>query len=131
MIITNENIEILAAKCYTNQNCLDKEEFLEDFSRLKYIKRLVKRYKKTGELKERLILNHMVIMFNVFENRSCVQMLFFKMYDCLDVIKPFLLLMNRLPDEVEVNKYTYYTSDITMDQNVVNTLRNNVLCQKQ
>ena len=60
MIITEENLEIFAAKYYTNPNCTDKEEFLEDFSRIKYIKRLFRRYKKTGELKERLILNHLV-----------------------------------------------------------------------
>lgn len=131
MIITDENIEVVAAKFYTNQNCLDKEEFLEDFSRLKYIKRLIKRYKKTGDLKERLILNHIVILFNVFDNSGCQKLLFFKLYDCLDVLKPFLLLLNRLPDTVEINNYTYYTSDIKMDQNVIEVLRKNVLCQKQ
>ena len=131
MIITEENLEIIAAKYYMNPNCLDKEEFIEDFSRIKYIKRLIRRYKKTGELKERLILNHIVILFNVFENTGCQKLLFFKLYKELDVLKPFLILINRLPEKIEINNKVYHTSDITMDQKIVDLLRKNVLCPRQ
>jgi hypothetical protein len=130
MIITEENLEIFAAKYYTNPNCTDKEEFLEDFSRIKYIKRLFRRYKKTGELKERLILNHLVILFNVFSNTGCQKLLFFKLQENLDVLKPFLITINRLPKKIEINNKTFYTSDISMDQNIVEILRKQVLCQQ-
>lgn len=130
MIFTEENLEIFAAKYYTNPNCTDKEEFLEDFSRIKYIKRLFRRYKKTGELKERLILNHLVILFNVFENTGCQKLLFFKLQENLDILKPFLITINRLPKKIEINNKTFYTSDISMDQNIVEILRKQVLCQQ-
>ena len=71
MILSEKNLELFAAKCYTNNNCIDIDEFKEDFNRLKYIKRLVKRYEVYGELRERLILNHLVIMYNTFENKDC------------------------------------------------------------
>jgi hypothetical protein len=130
MIITEENFELIAAKYYINPNCTDKEEFLEDFSRIKYIKRLFRRYRKTGELKERLILNHLVILFNVFENTGCQKLLFFKLQRNLDILKPFLITINRLPKKIEINNKTFYTSDISMDQNIVEILRKQVLCQQ-
>lgn len=130
MIITEENFELIAAKYYINPNCTDKEEFLEDFSRIKYIKRLFRRYRKTGKLKERLILNHLVILFNVFENTGCQKLLFFKLQGNLDILKPFLITINRLPKKIEINNKTFYTSDISMDQNIVEILRKQVLCQQ-
>jgi len=130
MIITEENFELIAAKYYINPNCTDKEEFLEDFSRIKYIKRLFRRYRKTGDLKERLILNHLVILFNVFENTGCQKLLFFKLQGNLDILKPFLITINRLPKKIEINNKTFYTSDISMDQNIVEILRKQVLCQQ-
>ena len=130
MIITEENFELIAAKYYINPNCTDKEEFLEDFSRIKYIKRLFRRYRKTGELKERLILKHLVILFNVFENTGCQKLLFFKLQGNLDILKPFLITINRLPKKIEINNKTFYTSDISMDQNIVEILRKQVLCQQ-
>ena len=64
MILTELNIELYAAKGYENPNCVSIEEFVEDFNRLRYIKRLIRRYSQNGELKERLILNHLVILYN-------------------------------------------------------------------
>ena len=61
MIITDSTFEIIAAKYYNNPNCIEKEEFLEDFNRFRYVKRLIKKYRNGGELKERLILNHLVV----------------------------------------------------------------------
>ena len=100
MILTENNLELFAAKCYINNNCIDVEEFKEDFNRIKYIKRLVKRYEVYGELRERLILNHLVIMYNVFEGTACTRMIFYKMRNSLPIITPFLLLLKRLPREV-------------------------------
>ncbi len=124
MILTEDNLELFAAKCYINNNCIDIEEFKEDFNRLKYIKRLVKRYEVYGELRERLILNHLVIMYNVFENKDCTRMIFYKLRLSLPVIVPFLLLLKRLPKEVyNHDNKIIHTSDILMDQEVIKKLR--------
>lgn len=124
MILTEDNLELFAAKCYINSNCIDIDEFKEDFNRLKYVKRLVKRYEVYGELRERLILNHLVIMYNVFENEGCTRMLFYKLRNSLPVITPFLLLLKRLPREVlDRDNKIIYTTDITMDQDVIKVLR--------
>ena len=131
MIIRDSTFEIIAAKYYNNPNCIEKEEFLEDFNRFRYVKRLIKKYRNGGELKERLILNHLVILYNVFDSVGCNKLLFFKLQDNLDVLKPFLVLLNRLPSKIEINKNTIYTSDVPMDQFVVSKIRKSVLCHKQ
>lgn len=124
MILTEDNLELFAAKCYINNNCIDIEEFKEDFNRLKYIKRLVKRYEVYGELRERLILNHLVIMYNVFEGKDCTRMIFYKLRQSLPIIVPFLLLLRRLPKELyDQDNKLVYTSDIAMDQEVIRKLR--------
>ena len=124
MILTEDNLELFAAKCYINNNCIDIEEFKEDFNRLKYIKRLVKRYEVYGELRERLILNHLVIMYNVFEGKDCTRMIFYKLRQSLPIIVPFLLLLKRLPKELyDQDNKLVYTSDIAMDQEVIRKLR--------
>ena len=124
MILTEDNLELFAAKCYINNNCIDIEEFKEDFNRLKYIKRLVKRYEVYGELRERLILNHLVIMYNVFEGKDCTRMIFYKLRQSLPIIVPFLLLLKRLPKELyDQDNKLIYTSDIAMNQEVIRKLR--------
>ena len=124
MILTEDNLELFAAKCYINNNCIDIEEFKEDFNRLKYIKRLVKRYEVYGELRERLILNHLVIMYNVFEGKDCTRMIFYKLRQSLPIIVPFLLLLRRLPKELyDQDNKLIYTSDIAMNQEVIRKLR--------
>lgn len=128
MNLTEATLELYAAKYYNNPNCIDKEEFLEDFNRLKYIKRLVKRYKQTGELKERLILNHLIILYNTFESKPCTRMLFFKLKENFSVIKPFLILLNRLPEKLLLeNKQYLYFADIPLDNYVVEQIRKNIL----
>ena len=75
MILSEKNLELFAAKCYINNNCIDIDEFKEDFNRLKYIKRLVKRYEVYGELRERLILNHLIVIFNMFGIEAALNIL--------------------------------------------------------
>lgn len=128
MLLTEATLELYAAKYYNNPNCIDKEEFLEDFNRLKYIKRLVKRYKQSGDLKERLILNHLIILYNIFDSKACTLMLYFKLKDYFDVIKPFLILLNRLPDKLVMNNYeVIYMTHIPLDNFVVEKIRTNIL----
>lgn len=124
MKLTELNLELYAAKHYNNPNCVDMEEFYEDFNRLKYIKRLIKRYSLGGELKERLILNHLVILYNVFENEACTRMIFFKVKKYMEHIAPFLVLLKRMPKTIiDENNNIFYTSDIHLDEYVIEKLR--------
>jgi hypothetical protein len=84
------------------------------------------RYEKHGELKERLILNHLMVLYNVFEHRALTRMLVLKLYDQLHILKPFLMLMNYWPERVEnigADNVTILSSDVIMDMRVVDVLR--------
>lgn len=95
----NENNYLLfAIKFYDNPQALTMEDFESDLKRIRYIKRLLKKYKNTGELKVHLILNHLIILFNVF-NDATVPLLFYNLdIDLFPVIKSFLLFLNRFPE---------------------------------
>ena len=123
--IDESNFVLYAAKNYDNPQCFDTLEFYEDLSRFKYIKRLFNRYEESGELKERLILNHLIILYNVFGSAT-TKMLFFKLNGHLHLLKPFILLLGFLPDRVSgvgVENKTIISSDIPMDENIINLLR--------
>jgi len=123
--LDESNFMLYAAKHYDNPQCFDTLEFYEDLSRFKYIKRLFNRYEESGELKERLILNHLIILYNVFCPVT-TRMLFFKLNGHLHLLKPFIILLGFLPDVVVgvgVENKTVYTSDIDMDENIVKLLR--------
>ena len=95
----NENNYILfAIKYYENPQSVTMEDFESDLKKIRYVKRLLKRYKNTGELKTHLILNHLIILFNVF-NDAAVPLLFYNLEKELwPSIKSFLLFLNRLPE---------------------------------
>lgn len=95
------NFLLFAAKAYENPSCVDDAEFQEDLNRIKYIKRLLRKYEVGGEMKERLILNHLVVLYNVFDGDAMTRMLFYRLYEYLEFIKPFLELIGRLPEKVE------------------------------
>jgi hypothetical protein len=99
-LICNVNFEEFAERHYNNV-CIDLDEFAEDLGRIKYIKRLFNKYQQTGELKERLIINHLIILYNVFDSKSLTKMLFFKFEGYHPCIKPFLALLQRLPDYIK------------------------------
>ena len=86
---------LYAAKYYDNPQCHDAEEFYDDLKRFKYLKRLFGKYKETGELRERLILNHIIILYNVF-GMATSRMLFVKLYQYSDILKPFLVLLGQI-----------------------------------
>lgn len=103
---------------YDNSSCSGREEFEEDLNRIKYIKRLFGRYQSTGELKERLILNHIIIFFNVFNVEAANKMLFYKMEDKFKpLLKTFLVYLNYLSDDEE--EYI----KVPLDTKVVEILR--------
>lgn len=98
--LNDDNFVMFAMKAYDSPNCI-QSEFEEDLKRIKYIKRLIKRYKTTGELKERLILNHMIILSNVFGTKNTVRMLFFKIdEEDYNILKTFLLFLDYMPEVI-------------------------------
>ena len=99
--LSPHNFVMYAMKMYTNPHCSGIEEFKEDLSRIKYIKRLLIKYKKYGDLKERLILNHIIILQNVFGVEGCVRILFYKLSKELhSYLKAFLEYLQYLPYEI-------------------------------
>ncbi len=120
--LDDDNFILFAAKHYDNPQCYDSEEFYDDLKRFKYLKRLFGKYEESGELRERLILNHLIILYNVFGDVT-TKMLFYKLEDYYGYLLPFLVLLHRLPDKVSIGNITVYTSDITMDTRIVEVLR--------
>lgn len=122
--LNESNFLLFAAKHYDNAQCESLEEFQEDLNRFKYLKRLFNRYKETGDLKERLILNHIIILYNVFGD-AATQMLFLKLRKYYECLMPFLILLNRLPEVIIGidEDPTILTSGITMDAKIISLLR--------
>jgi len=121
--LTEETFLLYAAKHYDNPQLYNEEEFYDDLKKFKYIKRLFNKYSETGELKERLILNHIVVLTNVFGPDAAVKLLFLRLPEYLHYLKPFLLLLSILNDKVEVNNIVYITTNINMDNVIVERLR--------
>lgn len=124
--LDDSNFLLYCAKHYDNPHCHDTEEFYEDLRRIKYIKKLITRYVITGELKERLILNHFIILNNVFGPIHLTRIIFLKMEKQLKYVKPFLVLLNILPEKVyNIGKEgkIFVTDEIEMDQKIIEALR--------
>ena len=96
--LNDNNYLLFAIKNYENPQAITKEDFEDDLKRIKYVKRLLKRYKNTGELRTHLILNHLIVLFNVFGD-AAVPLLFFKLDEELwSSTKSFLIFLNRIPE---------------------------------
>ena len=114
--LNDANLFLYAAKHYYSPLGIDAEEFNEDLNRFKYIKRLVNRYLETGQLSDRLILNHIIVIFNVFGIEAALNILLFKMNtEQLEVIKPFLVFLRHITDTQMV--------EIKMDKTAIEALR--------
>ena len=123
--LSEVNFLLYAARNYNNLECYDTLEFYDDLKRFNYIKRLFNQYSESGELKERLILNHIIVLNNVFGPESTTRMLFFKMKDYHRQLKPFLELINILPEKVKnigLSNETFTTSGIKSDKYVLEVL---------
>ena len=93
--ITNENVMMFAIKHYDNPQCEGEKEFYDDMKRFKYIKRLLRKHKDTSVLKERLLLNHIIVLHNLFGSEACVTLLLFKIQrEYWSTLKSFLLFLN-------------------------------------
>ncbi len=122
--LNDDNFLMFAMKAYDSPNCI-MSEFEEDLKRIKYVKRLIKRYKTTGELKERLILNHLIILSNVFGTKNSVRMLFYKIDgEDYDILKTFLLFLDYMPSIVlGIKGKNINSSDVTVNLFVGKRLR--------
>jgi len=122
--LTHENFIIQCAINYRNKQCENTEEFLSDLKRIKYIKKIFTRYSTNNVIDERLVLNHLIILNNVFGARFLCRMLFLKMTSQINILKPFLLYLNILPDFIHgVNGKNYDTVSFSMDPGVIERLR--------
>jgi hypothetical protein len=122
--LDNSNFLLYAAKNYENPQCFDTKDFYDDLKRFRYVKRLFNRYKETGELKERLIINHLQVLYNLFGVEAATRMLFLSLKKYHDCLKPFLILFNTMPDIVKkIEGQDIHSVDVPMDLNIVEVLR--------
>ena len=122
MIIDDESFLFYAGKYYDMKRAVSSEEFSEDVKRFQYLKRLFKRYDRDEELRVRLILNHLIILYNCF-GLHATPMLFYKLEGYHQYLKPFLMYMNYLPKEVRYADNVVFTPDIPMEMNIIKHLR--------
>jgi hypothetical protein len=123
--LNDNNFMLYAAKVYDKPNAV-MSEFEEDINRILYIKRLLTKYDTSGVLKERLILNHLVILYNVFGVEAATRILFFKLdEEDYKILKPFLMFLNFLPKIVYgIKGRNIITNDIKLDTGAIECLRN-------
>lgn len=123
--LTEKNLVMYAMKYYDNIQCVDVDEFYDDLKRINYIKRLFVRYQNSGELKERLILNHLIILYNVFPIEVATNILFFKIdSDYWSYLKTFLVYLNYMPEKLTfLENCEIITTDIPLDNGIISVLR--------
>ena len=123
--LNDDNFLMYAMREYNNVQCTDTEEFYDDLKKIKYIKRLFNIYTNTGQLKERLILNHLIVFYNVFSVQAGTRILFYKIEkDFWPMLKTFLIFLDRMPEKIDsIRGETILTSNIKLDDGIVTRLR--------
>ena len=115
--LNESNYMLFAIKFYDNPQAVTKDDFESDLKRIRYIKRLLKRYETTQDLQERLILNHLIVIYNVFGIEAANRMVWFKInHEHYHFIKPFLVFLHYLPEDEMI--------EIGLDKLIVKRLRN-------
>jgi hypothetical protein len=122
--LNDENVLLYAIKAYDKLNYV-KSEFEEDFKTFRYVKRLLQRYRATGELRQNLVLNHLSLIYNLFGIEAGTRLLFFKMDEAdYSSLKTFLVFLNTMPEVVHgINGRDIRSSDLPVDMTVANILR--------
>jgi hypothetical protein len=122
--LNEDNFVIYAMKAYNSPHCI-MSEFEGDIKRTKYLKRLFRRYKVTKSLKERLILNHIILLNNVFGTEATSRILFYKIDERdYDILKTFLAYLNIMPDEIlGIDGKNIYSCDIPLNMDIVEVLK--------
>ncbi len=119
--LNENNFLLFAMHHYDNPQCHSLEEFDDDLKKFLYLKKLISRYKKDGELRERLILNHIIVLYNVF-GVNATKMLFYKIEkDYWSVLVTFLIYLGYMPETLP--EYGIILSDIKLDEKVIAVLR--------
>jgi hypothetical protein len=119
--LTESNFLLYAMHNYDNPQCHSLDEFQEDLKKFLYLKKLISRYKKDNELRERLILNHIIVLYNVFGDAT-TNMLFYKIDESSwDVLVTFLVYLERMPEELP--NYAIKLSNIRLDEIIIASLR--------
>lgn len=123
--LTNDNYLIFCAQHYNGNKYYTTEEFVEDLNRVKYIKKLITRYIESDELKERLILNHIIVLNNCFGPEITCKILYLKLKKQMKYVKPFLILLNILPEKIyNVDEDEIIDTNLTeMDSIIIEKLR--------
>ena len=123
--LNDDNFLMYAMREYSNMQCTDIEEFYDDLKKIKYIKRLFNVFKNNGQLKERLILNHFIIFYNVFTVQAGTRILFYKIEkDFWPMLKTFLVFLDRMPDKIEsIRVEVILASNIQLDDGIISRLR--------
>ena len=124
--LNEKNFLLYAMEEYNNPQCTEVEEFNDDLKKIKYIKRLLNQYVSEGVLKERLLLNHIIVFYNVFPPAAATRILFFKIEEKFwPMLKPFLFYLKLMPeDRIEsILGKEIKTNEILMDQGVIDSLR--------
>jgi len=119
--LNEANFLIYAMHHYDNTQCYSLVEFEDDLKKFLYLKKLISRYKNNGDLKERLILNHIIVLYNLF-GEATTKMLFYKVdEECWDILVTFLVYLDRMPEHIV--DYGITLSEIVLDERVISTLR--------
>ena len=123
--LTEKNFLLFCASHYDNSKYVSTEEFFEDLNRIKYIKKLITRYIECGDLKERLILNHIIILNNCFGPEALSKILYLKLKKHMIYIKPFLIFLQILPEKIfnVDNENVIDINLIPMDEKIIKKLR--------
>ena len=123
--LNEKNFLLYAMKEYDNPQCVQVEEFYDDLKKVKYIKRLFNQYLNEGILKERLLLNHIIVFYNVFPVRSATRILFLKIEEEFwPILKTFLVYLSYMSEIIDpINGRAILSDDIQLDQGVVDRLR--------
>jgi hypothetical protein len=123
--LTEENFIMFALKNYDNPGCLGMDEFEDDLKKFKYIKRLLRKDLRSNDMRERLILNHIIVLGNLFGVEATTRMLFFKIeQEYWPQLKSFLVFLNYMPLKIIVTKnLEIMEKDIFMDEEILIKLR--------
>ena len=125
-VLNTQNYVMYAMRNYENPQCVGMDEFTEDLHRIKYLKRLFRRYLDTGELKERLILNHLITFYNVFGIEAATRLIFYRMNEeYYPLVKTFLVFLNLFPESIELERKVMEADliSIPMNEEIIGTLR--------
>ena len=122
MNLTESTFLLYAMKHYDNPQCTELSEFEEDIKRFQYLRKLLSRYRQDDELKERLILNHLIVIFNVFV-QAATNMLFMRLHEYHEYLKPFVEYFNFMPEVLVYDEIGISSESITGDEFIIQRLR--------